>query len=238
MPAVTAEGLIQDALEDLGIYDPGDQVSAADAARSLFVLNAFIDKLSAESIYIYSLNTETLPIVTGTSSYTMGPGGDIDSYRPDRVTYGSNTASIVVSGATTPVNSVSAIEYQALAASAPLPGLPDTLWYNPTYPKGTLTVLPEPADDGVLTFQAWQRIITFATLQTSYSPAVGVLDGLRCNLAVELKPYFTSGNLDPGVAARAAGSREFMRIQGTGSRAMLNRYQLSQMSSAATRGGQ
>lgn len=224
----TAIDLIQDALEQLGVYAPGETISEADAARVFFVLNATLDEMAAQNIFIYQLTPLTANLVVNKAAYTIGPNSaDITSARPSQITYGQSAASATISATLSEVNVVSAIEYQALLANAPLPGRPDTAWYNPTYPLGTLNLLPAPSAVGTLIFQAWFRIVQFATLSQDYEIAVGVLDGLRDNLAVAAKAYFTSAQLDPIIAARAMVARDFLRYQAQTSRAMFNRFTLA-----------
>lgn len=226
----TAQDVIQDAMEMLGVYAPGETISAADAARCLFVLNALLDELAAASIFVYALTSATVSVVIATSTYTIGPSNTpaVLAARPDKITTGPGAASLTVAGAKSPVNVVSAIEYQALQASNPASGTPDTLWYNPTYPLGTLSVLPPPNATATLSFTAWARIVSFPDLTTtSFTLALGVLDGLRDNLAVAAKTYFRDSQLDPIIVQRAMVSRDFLRYQGQTSRAMFNRFVLS-----------
>lgn len=225
----TALDLIQDAMEMLGIYAPGETISTADAARCLFVLNALIDELAAAHIFLYALNTQSVTLAQGTAVYSIGPSNapNIVAARPDKITRGPGAASVTISGTTSPVNVVSSIEYQAYLAANPASGTPDTLWYNPTYPQGSLTLLPTPSATGTLSFTAWQRIAAFAGLTNGFTLAPGVLDGLRDNLAVSAKTYFRDAALDPIIIQRAMASRDWLRYQGQTSRAMFNRFVLS-----------
>lgn len=224
----TATDLIQDALEMLGVYGPGDTVTSADAARCLFVLNAMLDEFASQNIFVYSLESLTVDVVSGTAQYTIGENGaTVTAPRPGRIAYGDAAATITIAEASTPVNVVSAIEYQSLLAYAPPPGTPDTLWYNPTYPLGQLNLLPTPSAVGTLAFTAWQRLASFANLETAANLAVGVLDALRDNLAVAAKTYFRDAQIDPIIIQRAMLSKDFLRYQGLSSRAMMNRFTLT-----------
>ena len=224
----TALNIITDALELIGIYGPGDQLSAADSARSLFVLNAMIDEFASQSILIYALESLTAPVTSGNAQYTIGESGaSVTAQRPAKIAYGDAAASITVGGTTTYVNVVSAIEYQSLAGFSPGSGTPDTLWYNPAYPLGMLNLLPTPSANGTLSFAAWQRIASFPALTTAATLATGALDGIRYNLAVAIAPYFTSAPVDQGIVVKAAMSKDFLRIQSLSSRAMMNRFVFS-----------
>ncbi len=218
--------IIQDAFELLGVYAPGDTISAADSGRALSVLNSLLDEWSAQNLYVYALNSLTAAVASGTAQYTVGEASaSVTALRPDKITYGNGAASLTVGSATTPVKVVSSIEYQVLAGAAPASSLPDTLWYDTsTYPNGTLNLLPKPNVTGALTFTAWQRILSFPVQTTAYTLAVGVYEALRDNLSSKLKPYFTDSQLDPMVVESAMAAKNALVYQSVGSRAMMSRF--------------
>lgn len=227
--SIVAQDLIQDAVEMLGIYAPGETVSSADAARGLIALNIIIDEFASQLLFIYQQTPYSFTTIIGNPIYGIGQGAGstIPATRPSNIVYGDQAASITITSSTTPINVLSSIEYKSLAGYAPASGTPDTLWYNPTYPNGTLTLLPAPSQVGVVTFNAWQILQAFANLNTSAVLAVGVQEVLTDMLAVKLKSYFSEGILNPVVAARAMGARDILRYQSMRSRATFNRYALS-----------
>ena len=230
MPSpILASDIVQDVLEMLGVYSPGETVSSADAARVLSVLNAHLDELAAQNIFVNQIAAVTGAALTaGKSIYTIGPtGADITAARPERIVYGAGAASVTVASAVTPVRVVSSIEFQSLAAYVPAAGLPDTLWYNPTYPLGTVTLLPVPANSGTFSFNPWVVLSFFSTLSTSATLTTGVLDALRIGVAVKAKSYFRDAQLDPVIAASSAEAKDFLRYQSQTSRAMFKRFTLS-----------
>lgn len=226
----TASDLIQDSLEMLGIYAPGETVSATDTARALAALNILIDEFASQNLFIYQYIPLSFSAVVARPSYTVGQSASatINTTRPKQIVYGDAAATFTVAGPTaTPMNVVSAIEYQALAGFTPANGVPDTLWYNPTYPLGTVTLLPSPAVVGTVAFSVWEILQTFASAATAANLSVGVQEVLTDVLAVKLKSYFSQGQLDPIVAIRAMGARDILRYQSMNSRATFNRYALS-----------
>lgn len=226
--ATTANDLIDDALEMLGVKSPGDPTDAADQQTMLLVLNALLDELAAEQVFVYGTTALSLTLTINRGIYTIGNTGapDINAPRPPAIAMGPNAASLLRTGVTYPLNVVSAIEYKAALANAPVPGTPNTLNYTDGYPLGTLKLLPVPAVVYALTFQSWVRILSFPTLTTGYTLAVGVFDCLRQNLAVSGKTYFRDAAIDPLIIQAAVVSRAFLRLQSINSRAMLDRFQL------------
>lgn len=224
----TANDVIQDALEMLGIYGPGDTISAADQSRMFFLLNAMLDEFASMNIFLYQITPLTLTLVASQAAYTIGPSGaSVTAIRPTQITYGEAAATVTGGSTTTFMDVVSAVEFQALKSYGATPSRPQYAWYNPTFPSGTVTLLPAPDSVGTAVVNAWYRLARFDTQTDDYTFAVGVLDGLRDNLAVSAKPYFTNAALDPIITARAAVARDFLRYQGQTSRAMFNRFALT-----------
>lgn len=224
MTTFSASDIITDALQKLGVYAPGEQLSDADLSRGFITLNDMIDQWSNEFVFIYTLTPLALSLLVGANAYTIGgQGQSITSQRPSRIVYGPGEASVVISGTTTPVNVVSALEWQAIQSINAGDGTPDTLWYDPQYPVGVLNVAPNPTAVGVLTFYTFVPFTAFADTSTKYDLAQGTDDALKTNLAVSLKPYFSSATVDPVVVSRAETSKYFIRISNTTSRAMIKR---------------
>lgn len=222
----TANLIITDALQKLGIYAPAEQVSDADMARGLVVLNDMLDQWQNESVFIYSLTTTALNLQATAASYTIGPPGtmaNIATGRPNKIQQGPGAASVLAAGTTYNVNVISALEWSCIQSIAPASGIPDTLFYDPQYPVGVLNVSPTPNAAMVLTFYQLIAFTSFATSATSAAFAQGTVDALKNNLAVNLKPYFSSAQLDPVIVARSETSKEFLRTQSVVSRAMLKR---------------
>lgn len=225
----TARDIIQDAIEQMGVYSPGETISDADAARGLDTLNIMIDEWGLSNLFIFQINSLSVSVVSGTAAYTVGlaGGATVSAQRPWRVTYGPAASSITVTGVTTPVNVVSAVEFQALLGNAPVPGLPDTLWFSSDYPLSTMTVLPTPNVNGTLSVPAWNRLAAFPAYDTPFTLAPGHEEGLRDNLSVELQPYFRDAQLAQSIVMAAMESKKFLLYTGVASRATLHRFPLS-----------
>lgn len=222
----TANDIMQDAFEELGVYAPGETISAADEARAFDVLNKMVDEWASENIFVYQLIPRTFNTVINQSAYTIGQNGSptITASRPPAIAYGPGEASITISAAETPINVVSAVEFQTLEAYGASAGTPDTLWYKAGYPNGTLTLLPKPSAVGSVAFNAWDVLLEFSDPQTEYELSVGFYEAIRNNLAVMLKSYFTDAQLNPDVAMKALTSKNWLRFQSLVSRATMSRF--------------
>ncbi len=225
----SANQIIADALEKLGVYAPGETPAIADLNRGLTALNDMLDQWQNESLFISSLTTLTLNLSNGAGTYSIGPSGasaNITTGRPPRIQAGPGAGSIAYSGSATPLNVVSQLEWSAIQSRSPINGLPDTMFYDPQYPVGILNFSPTPNAAGmVATFYGFAPFTRFAALSTSAQFSQGTADALKNNLAIYIKPYFgdVSVTIDPIVAARAETTKEFLRMSGVTSRAMVKR---------------
>ena len=225
----TARDLIQSALEELGVYAPGETMSDADAERGLFTLNDMLDEWASEYLFVTQQSAITATLSNAKASYTIGQTGspDISAPRPVRIDYGPSRASVVVSAATTAINIVSAIEWNSIYSINPGFGTPTTLYYDPQSPLGVVNLSPTPNATGTLTFNAWTNLQSFINLAATANLTNGVRDALKQNLAVGLKPYFADTPLNPVTITKAAQAKDAIRILNVTSRAMLNRTRVA-----------
>lgn len=224
----SARDIIQDALERLGIYAPGETMTDADASRGFIKLNDMLGQWGDDYLFVYQLVPTTFTLVIGTAQYTIGATGTptISQPRPTKINSGPGAATATISAVTTLVNVVSAIEWQSIESISPGNGTPGNLYYDPTYPNGTLNVSPTPNIGGTLTFQAWQPIRAFTSLDnpaSSTNYAAGAEETMKANLAIELKPFFSDTPMNPAVSLAAAESKLALRQTNITSRAMLAR---------------
>lgn len=223
----SARDIIQDALERLGVYAPGETMTDADAERGLIKLNDMLNQWGDDYLFVYQLVPTAITLVIGTASYTIGvSGATITQSRPTKINSGPGGASVLIGSTTSLVNVVSAIEWASIEGIVPGTGTPENLYYDPQYPNGVLNVSPTPDAVGSLTFQAWQPLRSFASLDIPASTvnyAAGAEETMKSNLAMELKPYFSDSQLNPAVMMAASEGKMALRQTNITSRAMLSR---------------
>lgn len=213
-----ASDIITDTLHEMGVYSPSESISNADMAQGLITLNDMLDQWQNEGVFIFSLTTNTINLGNQVQTYSIGPGAS----RPDRIQSGPGAASVSNSGTITPVKVVSRLEWRAIQGVDPGPGIPDTLYYDPQYPVGIFNVAPIPNIGGlVLSWYALQPFYSFAAFTTQASFSQGTVDAMKSNLAIRLKPYFATAQLDVLIGERAVIGKEFLRTSGITTRAKL-----------------
>lgn len=201
----TALDIIQDALELLGVYSPGDSITAADSSRALSTLNDMIDVWSNESLACFDWLTQTFTLIPGQFQYTVGPGGDIPGQRPLRVSDAPGAAYLLDQNNNRYLmDVVDQLTWNIQTTAVADSDLPDHLFYDPQYPLGIINVWPTPSTGYTCSFLSYSQLGDFADLAAPFSLPPGYKRAITTNLCCSLKPYFTSATLDPLIAAEAA----------------------------------
>ena len=215
----TALNIITDALELIGIYGPGDQLSAADANKGLSVLNDMMDSWSNESLACFANSTQSFPLVVNQSQYTVGPGGNINGTRPLRVIDAPGSAYLLDQfGNNYPMNVDDLLNWNITTTAAVNSNLPDHMYYDPQYPLGIINIWPIPNETYTCYFTSYLQLSDLASLTSEFSMPPGYKRAITTNLAISLKPYFTAAALDPDIRleamqSKAAVKRTNMRTQ-------------------------
>lgn len=204
--STTSKDIVQDALEMLGVYAPGEVMSDADAQRGLTCLNDMLDSWSNESLICYANLEQSATLVVGQQYYTIGPGGDFNMTRPLAITVGPGQARITdTNGNQYDMEVIQQDRWNLIGAPYTTSDIPDTLFYNPQYPLGIIGVFPVPIISYKMTWDSRLQLGDFADLTTAVSLPPGYIRALKSNLAVECFPYFKAdgAQLNPTIQLKA-----------------------------------
>lgn len=143
---MTLGEMIAACLTDSGIVGQGQAASAEDAAKGKLLANMMVSQWRRKRWLVYHL-LDVFVVSTGAHSYTIGPGGDFNVARPDRLEDGNFFRQI---NATTP-NQVdyplrllnAREEYNRIALKS-MGTWPDSIFYDSAYPLGNIFVWPVP----------------------------------------------------------------------------------------------
>ena len=182
----TAQTIIDRAMRLIGALESGESPSSDETADVLVALNQMIDSWRNDRLVAYQVNDYTLTLVSGTSEYTIGSGGDINQTRPVKI----DSAFITENSIDYPVMIVSKGSYDAIPDKTTQSNIVDLLYYEPAYPTGNIKLYPTPNTANVLTVSVWEPISTLATAATSVSLPPGYERALTYNLAVDIAPEF------------------------------------------------
>lgn len=197
--STSARAIITDAFLTLGVFEPGEALSSADANFGFQRLQTMQSAWKLQPLTSPTNIRQTFPIVAGkgssTNPYSVGPGGDINTVKP---VANELTGWGLILGGTTPGVEVprpmmTDDAYQAIQVKDLTNVLFTGAYYNPTYASGLGTLFLWPVPDNsnnTLVLYRNQSIVNVVSLDASYDLPEGYFDALSYNLAVRLaKPY-------------------------------------------------
>lgn len=124
----TAGEIIQDAYLFAGIGDQYNALDANSVAVGLRFLNSLLDSMSNEQFTVFDIQEGTMPLVSGTQTYTLGPSGtNLPAVRPNQI----ETVNIVdASNVTHPMQILSVEQWGNDIIYKPAPGRPEFVFFN------------------------------------------------------------------------------------------------------------
>jgi len=207
----TALDLITTALKEINAYGIGDPIPAEDATDALAALNRMVDQWSTERLIVYSMLRTTWTITTSVGVYTVGSGGLVNIPRPvyiDAVAFQDTSTTPTIEYPLTKYSDEARQETVLKTQTSPFP---QSWWYDPIYPLGSLFLWPIPTAttlQGVIYYPF--ATAQFAALTTSVSMPPGYEEMLVTNLAVVLAtPY--AKQVDPSLRERAINSKALVK---------------------------
>lgn len=184
---MTAREIVSAALRKIGALASGETASAADANDGLSELNRMIGSWSTDGLLIYAKTADSLTLVAGTASYTMGTGGTFSTTRPQEILEALIRDS---SNSDYPLTLRTLSEYASIGTKSSQSSLPTDLYEDGGYPLRTLTLYPVPSSAYTLIVYSLKPLTSVSTLDTTISLPPGYDDALIYNLAVRLAPEY------------------------------------------------
>lgn len=142
---VTPHSLITFSLRAIGILGVGQTALAEDYQDAFAALNAMLAVWNRRRWLVYHL-IDVAKVSTGAISYTVGPGGDFDTPRPDRLeaAFFRQFVSSQPNKVDYPLTLLEAREDYNQIALKNLTSWPQYIFYDSAYPVGTVYPWPVP----------------------------------------------------------------------------------------------
>lgn len=193
--------IFTDALQLLGIMGAGESAPTAEnteVCRRAF--NRIMGQLNTRKRNAYFIRQQSFEFANSQASYSIGTednGADFgvsSGGRPNKI----ESANLVMTNSDpviqTPLRIINFDQYDQIQIPALSSEFPNTLYYQPTFPNGTLWFWP--AYPSETTFEVnlawWNQFLTVALGQESVDVPLpdGHEDGIVLKLAVKLYPVF------------------------------------------------
>lgn len=131
--------IIRQAYEIIGVAVDGEALNGDDIDVAQRALNVMIKAWMAHGLNLWLRDTQSIPLVQGQASYTLGPTGDVVMVRPKRIL--EMNRKTTSDGHEINMVPLSRNEYEFLPNKS-TQGTPVQYNYNPTLTNGTLYVWP------------------------------------------------------------------------------------------------
>ena len=186
---ITINDLLRRSFRMIGVLRRGFQPSTSDVADALVSLDAMLDGWATDELNLYATFIAQYDLTPSQQSYTIGPAtADFTAPRPNRI---DRANLIILSNPQQPLRKplqiLNSQGWAAIKLQTVQSVIPIQLYYDPTYPLGTLYLWPMPT----LAYQL--ELFTFAPLTGAFTSGSetfdmppGYLDAVTYNLAVRL----------------------------------------------------
>lgn len=200
---MTAREIIEAALRSLGVISEGNSMPVEVSNPAFETLKVLLSAWVNEGITIPAITEDTITLIAGTAAYTIGPTGGTVSTRPEIV-----EAAFVRDSSSNdwPVNVIGFREYAAIPNKT-LTGRPDRLYYEPTYPNGTVRVCWTPDAAEALHIFGPKPLAEPAGIASSVVIPAPYNMAIKWNLALQMWPEFPNPGVLEFIAAQAQESK-------------------------------
>lgn len=178
---MTALEVIVAAFQELGILVSGGTLNANDEVWGLGKLNRMLKTWSTDGVNLNHQVEESFDLVSGTPSYTIGPGGNFDTVRPNVI----DQAFIRVDNHDYSVWPRPISEYWDLSEKT-AKDRPIRLYYDLTYPLGVIYFYYVPNSSYPIHLISSKPLITYLSSATEIALPGEYEDAIVLNLALRL----------------------------------------------------
>lgn len=219
MPLTTPQALINLALKSAGILGVGQSALAEDNNDCFDLLNGMLAAWCVKRWFIFQEQDLSVS-VTGAKTYSIGPGGDINTTRVDRLEAAYFRQFPQTSPNTGPIDFpltvIKSMEDYSTIALKDLTTWPVGIFLNSGYPMGTLYPVPIPTIlPSELHVIVKAHIPQFDSLVQSINLPDEYTEALWTNLAVRLGAIYPGSSVPPITVGLAKASLSTIRMANT-----------------------
>jgi len=179
----TPSTMIVSALIKIGEKPVGGTLNANEQTEYLQRLNQMLETWFNDGLICYATQTDTHPLTAGDGVYTIGPGGDIDVPWPTKI-----ISAYTIDGAnlSRDIDVIENLEWESIVLKQLGNGYPSKLWYDNSFPLGTIHLWMLPLGSLTLYITSYQRLQNFPLISTTVSLPPGYEKAIIDNLAIDL----------------------------------------------------
>lgn len=201
----TVADILSHAFRLLGVEASGETLDDQFYTDGIYTLNTILYQWSADGLLPVTTTETEHTLTADDGNYTIGSGGDIDTTRPTRV-----LSAYIASGDTDyPVQVIAEKDYDNIGDKT-ISGIPFRLYYDASYPLGTVYLWPVPSTTYVLHLTHVKEFAAYLAKTDAISLPNEYLSALGYEAALNIAPEF---QLQPSqiVVAMAQKYKETIR---------------------------
>jgi hypothetical protein len=202
----TVLDICTDALVEIGVLADGEVATGDQGQGALRALARLQDQWATEKLTIFTVTKTTKALTASDNTYSVGSGSDINIVRPVFIDQINLLDTAPTPDLETPLQKLTEQEFANWPDKAAEADRPEAWYYNPTYPTGTLTLLPVQTGSYSIVLYVPTQITENTALSTTISLPPGYRRMLVKNLAVEMAPSYKVP-VDPLLVSQAAESK-------------------------------
>ena len=191
----TALQLVTSALRKIGAVAAGEAPDADEQSDALAALNQLIESWNLQGLTLYRLENAAYTLVPSQQTYTIGSGADFDGARPITL----NCAFVTRGGIDYQLAPLTQAKWNEILQKSQESQLPEAVYYEPTFPDGTLRFWPVPLEALTVTLAINMQLGAVADINDDLAFPPGYERALVYALAVELAPEYPAVTLSQRV---------------------------------------
>lgn len=180
--------ILTDAMIESGWVAVGEQPDSAYSGYGLRRLNAILQEWANLKRYAWSMTFQLYTLQANLAPHTIGPSGTfVTPYRPVRIESCSLFLQTSTPGTDVPMRIRDAQWWSRNLVKGVSTSVPTDLYYQPTWPNGTLNFWPIPNIAYQVRIEAWATIAQLASVQSDIGPLpMGYANAIMLTLAERL----------------------------------------------------
>lgn len=185
----TPSDIILQALKAAGILGIGQPAGAEDISDAFFQLNMMLAQWSKKRWLVYHL-VNVSKVATGAVSYTVGPGGDFNVTRPDKLESAFVRQINISQPVDYPLEILNAREDYNRITLKTLQSFPYYVFLDSGFPTGTLYPWPVPGPNYEVHITVKDTLTQFTSVSQTINLPPEYIGALFYNLGVRLRPLY------------------------------------------------
>lgn len=191
----TALQLVTSSLRKLGAVAAGEALDADEQSDALAALNQILESWNLKGLALFRRENAAYTLVPSQQAYSVGSGADFDGARPITL----HSAFVTRGGIDYPIAVLTQAEWNDILQKSTESQLPEAVYYEPTFPDGTLRFWPVPIDALTVTLAIDMQLAAVADINDDLSFPPGYERALLYALAVDLAPEYPAVTLSQTV---------------------------------------